>query len=422
MLITTLKVSDLNNLAFIPILASISTLKCCTERYLLCLHHCQTSACSRNVLNVFKCGDITIHLKYCHKERFLQHHTMNRSLNYTSIAPGVMKCSLGYQSMNKTDIEILYDVSIGTSAVNCLTSVTAILANALVIAAISRSPSLQTPSNMLLCCLALTDFLTGFISQPLFVISHIARIEGNSKLYCATTLAFSVSVAILAIVSFFTLTAISVDKFLSLHLHLRYRALVTKRRVAVTTLCCWIICLVEVSLTIPYRLYTLHFGFLVFFLAVGILLSLAAYYRIFAVIRMHEASIKAERQLVKRLHGTNDMDVAKHKKASRTMAIVSAVFLLCYVPYIIVLIANMIIIPKRTNLVDLKIAGNVSLSLVLGNASLSPFLYCYRIEGIRRGITEVMRSLTACRESTRPLAPLWTRDSSTSQNETVMGS
>ena len=330
---------------------------------------------------------------------------MNNSTHNTTAFPEVMKCSLGYQSMTQTDIEILYEVSVGTSTVNCLTSFTAVVANALVIAAILRQSSLHPPSNSLLCCLAVTDFLTGLIAQPLFVISHIARVKGNTELYCATTLGFSVSVAVLAIVSFLTLTAISVDRFLSLHLHLRYRALVTNRRIIGTAFCCWVLCMLEVSLTVPSGHYILHFGFLVTFLAVGIFVSLLAYYRIFSVIRSHEIRIRAEEQLALRLQADTgkDIDIRKHKKASWTMAYVSAVFLLCYVPYISVLIANVIIIPQTSNLVDLKIAGNVSLSIVLGNASVSPFLYCYRTEGIKRAVIAIVKDLIPCLRRNTPI-------------------
>ena len=58
-----------------------------------------------------------------------------------------------------------------TSAVVGLFSPIAVVGNALVMTAILRKPSLKTPSNILLAGLAFTDFGTGLISQPLYVIN-----------------------------------------------------------------------------------------------------------------------------------------------------------------------------------------------------------------------------------------------------------
>ena len=317
-----------------------------------------------------------------------------------SSSPAVIdqiSCYLSYQSMTMVDIQTLYEVSIATSVVNSLTMILALVANGLVLAAVWSSRALHSPSNILVCCLALTDLLSALITQPLFILSHIARIQGYQELYCFTTMGFSISVAILSIVSFLTFTAVSVNRFLVLHLHLRYTELVTNRRVIFIAVCCWILCILEVSLTIPQGLYKTHFEVLIVFLCVGVFITLSAYTRIFHVIRKYERQFHEEQKLSFRLSEFADKaeskpanDVLKQGNVSRTMAFISALFLLCYIPYIAVLAANVVYIKQITSQVGLKIAGNVTLTIVLGNSSINPFLYLHRMREIRKAVLGIL--------------------------------
>ena len=65
-------------------------------------------------------------------------------------------------------------------AVNIVTLPVAAIGNALVLAAIWRNTSLRTPSYLLLGVIAMTDFGTAIMSQPLYVIYRLA------ELYCNT--------------------------------------------------------------------------------------------------------------------------------------------------------------------------------------------------------------------------------------------
>ena len=58
--------------------------------------------------------------------------------------------------------------SISFSAVNILLSITAILGNSLILAALHKESSLHPPSKLLYRCLATTDLLVGLVSQPLY--------------------------------------------------------------------------------------------------------------------------------------------------------------------------------------------------------------------------------------------------------------
>ena len=81
--------------------------------------------------------------------------------------------------------------------------------------------------------LALTDFLVGLVVQPLYIGKQLSR---KSNLLA---LEASVGHSVCG-VSFLTITAISLDRFLALHYHLRYFTVVTKSRIICTTAIIWL--------------------------------------------------------------------------------------------------------------------------------------------------------------------------------------
>ena len=113
--------------------------------------------------------------------------------------------------------------------INCVLNaplmIISILGNALVLAAIIRTSSIRsTPHMIMLCSLAVSDFLVGLIAQPVYIAKEVTKEELLNNL--VVTVAFSVCV-----VSVLTMTTLSVDRFLALHYHMRYATLVTESRV-----------------------------------------------------------------------------------------------------------------------------------------------------------------------------------------------
>ena len=84
------------------------------------------------------------------------------------------------------------------------------LGNALVLAAIIRTPSIRsTPHMIMLCSLAVSDFLVGLIAQPIYITEQLT--EDHTVYYAVVLTGPS-----LCIVSLMTITAITVDRFLAL--------------------------------------------------------------------------------------------------------------------------------------------------------------------------------------------------------------
>ena len=147
--------------------------------------------------------------------------------------------------------------------VNCALNVPLILlsifGNAVVLAAIFKTPSLRSSSILLLCSLAVSDLFVGTLIQPLYIASVLTRNKLLDSLW------FTVSFAACGI-SLCTITAISVDRFLALHYHMRYPSLVTKSRTIYSIAIIWLLILL---LSAIYYLNPFVYFFLVA-LGVGI--------------------------------------------------------------------------------------------------------------------------------------------------------
>ena len=116
--------------------------------------------------------------------------------------------------------------------INCPLMLIPILGNALVLAAITRAPSIFSTSMMLLCSLAVSDLLVDLIAQPISI----------ADLLTADHLIKTISVLVglsVCSVTLCTITAISVDRFMALRYHMRYAHLITKTRVRYTVLAIW---------------------------------------------------------------------------------------------------------------------------------------------------------------------------------------
>lgn len=121
----------------------------------------------------------------------------------------------------------------------------AVAENFLVLAAVWRNPLLRTPSYILLAVLASTDFLTGLITQPIYVISKFSEIrEGKSRSFCVLDGAKRGAVLIergigwyLTFITILTNTCMAIERWL----HMARRSLLNIRRL------CMVISIVLIS-------------------------------------------------------------------------------------------------------------------------------------------------------------------------------
>ena len=269
---------------------------------------------------------------------------------------------------------------ISFSAVNILLSITAILGNSLILVALHKESSLHPPSKLLYRCLATTDLLVGLVSQPLRVTYLISAVHEHLSLcHYAREASYITGVALCG-VSLLTMAVISVDRLLALLLGLRYKEIVTLKRIYIIIASFWVLCLVASLCTIfDQRITALYALILV---PLSLLISLASYTKIFRTLRHHQAQVQQQPSQ------PNALNMARYRKAVYNALWVQLALVVCYVPQFTLKIAMSLSKERFPNFI---IISEMATFFVLFNSTLNPFLYCWKISEVRRAVKQTIR-------------------------------
>ena len=260
---------------------------------------------------------------------------------------------------------------------NVILSITATLGNVLILIALShRNSTLHPPSRLLFRCLATTDLGVGVISQPLFIIHVVSVINKSWKLcFISERLAY-ITAAVLCGVSVFTLTAISADRLLALSLRMRYRELVTLKRIRLIIAFIWFISFANALLYLLDQRIFLMGCFVVIVTAVAI--ATICYFKIYLMLRRQKSRV--EDHLNHSGPAAASLNVEKYKKTVLSALWVHITLVLCNLPYAVVTTVKTI----HGNTAFLFIVEAFAATLVFLNSSLNPVLYCWKMKEVRR--------------------------------------
>lgn len=279
------------------------------------------------------------------------------------------------------------DSSLGWYIFSCvltvLFAVTASFANVLVLVAIVRTPSLHSPSNTLLSGLALADLGVGLLVHPLFLMLILGKITQNKSVFCEAGIAIEVIANALCIISLLTVTAVSLDRYLALRLHLRYKELITIKRVIIVLVIIWITGAHSGTLWL-YKHDMVKWNVIV----IIILCLMAALFSYFQIYRAVTRAIHSE-LIIKCSVDQNceAMNMARFKSHTISTFLVYCLVMLCYLPYFCVIIVVILTgpsIPKRFAY-DMTAVG------VFLNSSLNPLVYCWRLGDVRNAVRKTAK-------------------------------
>ena len=267
-------------------------------------------------------------------------------------------------------------------ALNVPMSITAFLGNVLIGAALQRVSSLHPPSKLLLRCLTSTDLGVSLIAQPLFV-SFLMSQEHSTTCKYLKTLFYTIAI-LLEVVSILTLTAIAVDRLLALLLGLRYRQVVTLRRVRLVVFSFWLFSAVNATTFIYYSRFTASSAFIIVLLFT--VTSNLCYAKIYLGLRQHQTQVHVQEQA----HQGQSLNIARYRKTVCTALWVQIALLACFLPYGIV-VAIFAFTGMRSPSFDL--IWDVTITMALFNSTLNPFLYCWKIREMRQAVKNTIRQL-----------------------------
>ena len=286
--------------------------------------------------------------------------------------------------------EHLHSSHIADSVFNAFLSYTAITLNSVTIHALQKTSSLPKSLKTLLLSLAVSDLGVGLIVQPLYIVRHVMELKHNTENnpnYSATFTAFITTANLLSFASFFGVTALSADRFLAVHLHLRYQELVTHKRVAAAVILIWVFSatLSFIRLWIPRDISFSIFSVMV---ALCLLIATSFNYKVFVAVRRH-VNIMQALQLQQVAQNVEIINTARLRKFTVGTFFVYLAVLLCYLPNICVLVI-LITSEKGTKTKDLQL---YTLTLQFMNSSLNPLIYCWKMKHIRIAVMNILRNI-----------------------------
>ena len=249
------------------------------------------------------------------------------------------------------------------------------------LAAILRTPSLRSPTTIFLCSLAVSDLFVGLVVQPVYIATSFKH-ESHRYL----VLAYNMLTLSICGVSLFTITAISVDRFLALHCHMRYQNLVTEKRAFYVSATFWFISIV-LSFTsfLNVRNYYLT-------ITVGISICLLtcsfSYIKIYRIVRRHQLQIQAQQQAVGNFNIEQSMIMVRSKESAINTFIYYIFMILCYSPVFVSLLM-LAIMPGRLT----KTWWTLTNTVTFVNSSVNPFLYCWRKRDLRIIVLKTIRDI-----------------------------
>ena len=287
--------------------------------------------------------------------------------NFTSLITSVDRCL-----QNQRYLEQHKHNAIAISVLNFSLGLTAMVTNSAILIAIWKTPSLHSPSNILLANLALSDFGVGFIVQPLYMMFLLTGMGGFSSTYRLICTSVNEVAYFFVGVSFGMVTAIGLDRLLALQLHLRYNSIITHFRAISATIGIWLV-------GVLWSLFWLWKSAVRTAMATAICLILGTnfivYLKIHSIVRRHQAQIGNQQPQ------ENDGKMLRFLKLKASTVNTFLVFILmvcCYTPHIPVLIST------RPSFVGYYVTSTMAYL----NSCLNPFLYFWRVRELRLAVKQ----------------------------------
>ena len=286
-----------------------------------------------------------------------------------------------------TDAEGLHTPTLVANCVlNGFLSYTAIVLNIITIQALRKTSSLPKTLKTLLLSLSISDLGVGLLVQPLYVAHMYLTMETTKNIdsiaYWAVYKAYAIPSSLFVFASFFGVFAITVDRFLAIHLHnLRYQKLVTHKRVVAVVISFWVF---SVIACFWYEsISVLSVMSVVCIITTGLL-----YCKIYAAVRHHTNQIHALQ--VQQVTQNGDMaNTARLRKTSVATFYVYILFSVCYLPIACAGLATMIH-GKNAFLSHLWL---FTLTVVYLNSSFNPLIYSWKMRHIRQAVLDRLRNV-----------------------------
>ena len=269
---------------------------------------------------------------------------------------------------------------------------TTIILNIVTIHAIRKTALLPKPLRTLLLSLAVSDVGVGLLVQPFYISTMVTWLK-QKRIDCIYYKRLMAVMKFFCVSSVCNVVTISLDRFLAVHLHLRYQELVTHKRVIAAVISVWLFSAI-ISTSVfwdPLLISSLVIGFVI--MTVCPIVVVIVYWRIYIVLKRHKIQIEGL-QIQEVQQGVQNGDLLNFLRKLRKSVLgtffVCIVFLICYLPCFIL---SVLLIARLLSASYFYVARLYDMTLFFLNSSLNPVMYCWKMRPIRRTLMDIMRSI-----------------------------
>ena len=296
---------------------------------------------------------------------------------------------------NSSFCDLPYSSSVAMATINAIFCVLGVVGNSLVMIAVYRTMELRTLSNFYLVALAIADFLTSAIAQPLLIVMVIQESQGECNKTLETVFRSVSNFSPAA--SFLILLFITTERLLAVLKPIQYKTFHPKRRFVVFVGISVIFPLIYTILRLAVsKSATSYFSAILFVL--GYVYIVACYLIILLQLRSQSRKMKRSTSITQE-ENTRSTQHAE-KMVTSTMALIIVIFTIMWVPFFYYRISQ-----PSTNSGE---GYNWVRTTAISNSALNFIVYAFRMKKFRNAfkatISEGIHTVFQSRTSSTAIA------------------
>ena len=245
----------------------------------------------------------------------------------------------------------------------------------------------------MLLSLAVSDLGVGLLVQPLNIAFFVMEMGPNAEsnpTYKITAYVQRVAVNLFYYATFFDILALSVDRFLSIYLHLRYQELVTHKRVVAVVISVWISSSFISSIHFWITTDIIRDAIYLTIELACLLTTTLLYCKIYLAVKRHKRQIQALQ--IQQQAQNETVGYRGRFKTAIGAFYIYLVFLACYLPhncsYVFRVITGSYSLDGLVNHLV-----RYTLTLTWLNSSLNPLIYSWKMKQIRLTIKNIFQNI-----------------------------
>ena len=292
------------------------------------------------------------------------------------------------------------EISYTNASMSGFLSLITIPGNLLVLIVVFRNPNgkMRTPFNWFILNLAVADLLVGMIVEPLSTVVHIREGLGYPLIYHVylRPVYFTSCTA-----SVFSLGMLTIDRYIAITAPMEYRATLSNKRAAMSSLVIWII-----SIALPFLQHQI--GFLWYFFVFGNASVLVTFFvLLFAFVRVHR-TLRAQIKELESMQGGEENQARNNAlkteaKITKTFMFMLLAFIFCYTPSLVMI--YLMNLCTFCSCQAIHWFRDLSYVFIVLNSSVNPFLYAWRLPNFREAIKALFKR-SPVRQLTAAIPPL----------------